>query len=220
MDITTLNTPQNSAASSQREEALSQTDFGSEFDTFLTLLTAQIKNQDPLAPLDSTQFVEQLATFSSLEQQVRGNQLLENIAGTISQLGANAASDWVGKTVEVQSSYVPFGGKPVSFNADIPANIDKAVLHIEDSEGTLIKTHDLTLNEPPWVWDGSDNDGSVAQNGLYQIRVDLFQQGEFSGSLAPRLISDVTQASMENGKIRLGLENHLSAFAENVRKSK
>ena len=54
-----------------------------QFDTFLQLLTAQIQNQDPLAPLDSTQFVDQLATFSSLELQAAGNQTLEEIAAMI-----------------------------------------------------------------------------------------------------------------------------------------
>ena len=52
---------------------------GEDFDTFLTLLTAQIKHQDPLAPLDSTQFVEQLATFSGLELQAKGNNALDRI---------------------------------------------------------------------------------------------------------------------------------------------
>ncbi len=56
---------------------------GEEFSTFLTLLTAQIKNQDPLAPLDSTQFVEQLATFSNLELQAKSNQSLELIAALL-----------------------------------------------------------------------------------------------------------------------------------------
>jgi flagellar hook assembly protein FlgD len=56
-----------------------------EFTTFLTLLTAQIKNQDPLAPLDSTQFVEQLATFSNLELQAKGNAVLEDIAQMLAQ---------------------------------------------------------------------------------------------------------------------------------------
>lgn len=63
----------------------SQQAIGEEFDTFLTLLTAQIKNQDPLAPLDSTQFVEQLATFSNLELQAKGNQVLEDIAQMLAQ---------------------------------------------------------------------------------------------------------------------------------------
>lgn len=58
---------------------------GEEFDTFLRLLTAQIRNQDPLAPLDSTQFVEQLATFTNLEMQAKQNQTLEEIAFLLAQ---------------------------------------------------------------------------------------------------------------------------------------
>ena len=63
---------------------------GEEFNTFLRLLTAQIKNQDPLAPLDSTQFVEQLATFTNLEMQAKGNQTLEEIAFLLSQQAETA----------------------------------------------------------------------------------------------------------------------------------
>lgn len=58
---------------------------GEEFSTFITLLTAQIRNQDPLAPLDSTQFVEQLATFSNLELQAKGNQTLEDISRLLAE---------------------------------------------------------------------------------------------------------------------------------------
>jgi len=60
-------------------------DRGQEFNTFLTLLTAQIRNQDPLAPLDSTQFVEQLATFTNLELQANGNASLERIENMLAQ---------------------------------------------------------------------------------------------------------------------------------------
>lgn len=78
-EVTPTETPPATAASEARSDA------SEEFDTFLTLLTAQIKNQDPLAPLDSTQFVEQLATFSNLELQAEGNQTLESIARMIEQ---------------------------------------------------------------------------------------------------------------------------------------
>jgi flagellar basal-body rod modification protein FlgD len=57
-----------------------------QFNSFIQLLTAQVQNQDPLAPMDSTQFVDQLATFSALEQQVRTNQLLEGMSGMLSAL--------------------------------------------------------------------------------------------------------------------------------------
>ena len=79
--------------SSEDSETSSQQAVGEEFDTFLTLLTAQIKNQDPLAPLDSTQFVEQLATFTNLELQAKGNQVLEDIAQMLAQNLYNQAQD-------------------------------------------------------------------------------------------------------------------------------
>ncbi|MGB3455977.1 MAG: flagellar hook capping FlgD N-terminal domain-containing protein [Litorimonas sp.] len=81
-DATTSET--DSAASEQSEQ----------FDTFLNLLTAQIRNQDPLAPLDSTQFVEQLATFSNLELQATTNQILEGISNLLaSQIGEGATPE-------------------------------------------------------------------------------------------------------------------------------
>ncbi|WP_298915633.1 flagellar hook capping FlgD N-terminal domain-containing protein [uncultured Algimonas sp.] len=69
------NTPPSTSGSQSRAE---------DFDTFLNLLTAQIRNQDPLEPLDSTQFVEQLATFSGLELQAKSNTILEGIANLLS----------------------------------------------------------------------------------------------------------------------------------------
>jgi flagellar hook assembly protein FlgD len=74
---------------SQAQSAIAEQ--SEQFDTFLNLLTAQIQNQDPLAPLDSTQFVEQLATFSNLELQATTNQILEGIANLLaSQIGDGA----------------------------------------------------------------------------------------------------------------------------------
>ncbi len=83
---------------------------GEEFTTFLTLLTAQIRNQDPLAPLDSTQFVEQLATFSNLELQAQGNEFLENISQMLAQslYGQNPNSG--GETETESNSDTPSSG--------------------------------------------------------------------------------------------------------------
>ncbi len=66
---------------------------GEEFDTFLKLLTAQIRNQDPLAPLDSTQFVEQLATFSQLELQAATNQKLDDITKLLTEQAYNNSQE-------------------------------------------------------------------------------------------------------------------------------
>lgn len=101
MDITSLNPLLQTKPSADRlsnEGGISTQDEGTaeptvsttestadEFNTFLELLTAQIRNQDPLAPLDSTQFVEQLATFSNLELQAKNTQILESIAAMMAQ---------------------------------------------------------------------------------------------------------------------------------------
>ena len=75
----TANDPNNGSPNDTRPTT------GQEFSTFLTLLTAQIKNQDPLTPLDSTQFVQQLATFSNLELQAKGNKTLELISSLLAR---------------------------------------------------------------------------------------------------------------------------------------
>jgi flagellar basal-body rod modification protein FlgD len=77
-----------SSSVSESAEAVNE-----QFDTFLNLLTAQIKNQDPLAPMDSTQFVEQLATFSNLELQAKNTAILEDIASMMAlQLAATTTT--------------------------------------------------------------------------------------------------------------------------------
>ncbi|MCI4643282.1 MAG: flagellar biosynthesis protein FlgD, partial [Hyphomonadaceae bacterium] len=108
------------AASSTTASPATPAQFGEEFNSFIQLLTAQVRHQDPLSPMDSTQFVEQLATFSTLEQQVRSNQSLESIATMISDLHSVIASDWLGQKVSVESSWVPYAGAPVEFTADLP----------------------------------------------------------------------------------------------------
>ena len=83
-DVTTdTSEPTDDSLQSVSENSAAET--AEQFTTFLTLLTAQIQNQDPLAPLDSTQFVEQLATFSNLEIQAEGNAVLEDIAQLIAE---------------------------------------------------------------------------------------------------------------------------------------
>lgn len=74
-----------SSPQTETEASIDIAEQAEEFDTFLTLLTAQIRNQDPLEPVDSTQFVEQLATFSNLELQAKNNQILEDIASMLAR---------------------------------------------------------------------------------------------------------------------------------------
>ena len=212
MEITNPVTAFNTANASNNT---AQGGFNEDFDAFLNLLTAQIRNQDPLSPLDSTQFVEQLATFSSLEQQVRGNDHLEAIATMMADYFTLTASNWVGETVAVESAYVPYDGSGVNFTADIPEGTERAILTIHNTNGDLIHSEDLSLDQEHWQWQGP-TEGEA--DDLYIFSIDIYSQGNYNGSLAPKLITEVVQTSVENGQVRLGLKNKLTEFANNVQK--
>ena len=98
-----------------------------DFQSFLQLLTAQLRNQDPLSPLDSTEFVAQLANFSTVEQLVNANQRLDNIASSLVNDAIDQYAGFIGKTAELRSPQVNFTGEPIAFR--IPA--DPAAQDIE-----------------------------------------------------------------------------------------
>jgi flagellar basal-body rod modification protein FlgD len=161
---------------------------GEEFNTFLKLLTAQLRNQDPLEPLDSTQFVEQLATFSSLEQNVKSNSSLDVIAAKMSDLYAIVASQWLGQTVTVESTWVPFSEQAIKFTVDIPDEVDRAILTVKDDTGKVVWNETLDESATGFSWSGSVLTGDAkAPGGLYQMGIDLYRADEYAGTMAPKL---------------------------------
>lgn len=194
------------------------TQFGEEFQSFIKLLTAQVQNQDPLSPMDSTQFVEQLATFSSLEQQVRSNTSLESIASMFADLHSVLTSEWLGQKVSVETTSVPFEGQPVEFTADLPAGTDEAILTVTNSVGEPLWTQDLAPGAETFRWNGETLDGATAPNDVYQFRIDHFRDGTATGTVAPRIITTVTDVASENGQVRLGTESRLTADLTSVRR--
>ena len=194
---------------------------GEEFNSFLQLLTAQIRNQDPLSPLDSTQFVEQLATFSTLEQQVRSNSNLEGIAQGINELQSLIANQWLGQTVSVEASELTFNGAPIEFGFSAPEEADRAVLTIRDSSNRVILSEALDTEQDIYQWDGQTTSGNRAAPGTaYNFSIDLYQQSEFLGSASPRVITTVTNVSTaEDGTPQLGTNIAESVSLESVQRA-
>lgn len=197
----------------------SEPQIGEEFMSFIKLLTAQVRNQDPLSPMDSTQFVEQLATFSALEQQVRGNESLESIATMIGDLHSMLASEWLGKTVSVESSWVPYSGEPVEFGFDAPDGADAAILNVRNSNGETIWKEELDMTATAYNWDGSTTSGiPAAADSLFEFGIDLYQGETYVGTAAPQIITKVTDVASENGTMRLGTSSRLTADMTAVRR--
>ena len=203
----------------EAESAVSASAISEDFDTFLQLLTAQVRNQDPLAPLDSTQFVEQLATFSSLEQQVETNKTLENIASMIGDLHSAAAGEWLGQEVAVASQHIAFDGDPVEFEINPANSYDEAILSVTDSNGELIWRETLDPNAQRHTWNGSVIDSAApAPEGIYSLQIDLFENGQPVSATQAEIVSTVTALGNEDGQLKLGTDNYLTTDLDSVRK--
>ncbi len=206
--------------SSSSNTAISSNSIGEEFNTFLQLLTAQVQNQDPLSPLDSTQFVEQLATFSSLEQQVQTNRSLEGIATMIGDLHTILANEWLGQEVAVTSQHVAYEGQPVEFEIDPSLAHDQAVLTVIDSNGEAVWQEELDATATRYSWNGEQSGASeAAPIGVYQFQIDLFQNGQPIARTDAQIVSKVTTLGSENGKLVLGTDNYLTADLSSTRKT-
>jgi flagellar basal-body rod modification protein FlgD len=199
--------------------ASSATSFSEDFDTFLQLLTAQIRNQDPLQPMDSTQFVEQLATFSSLEQQVETNSTLGSIATMIGDLHAVLANEWLGEEVAVSSKHVAYEGKPIEFEVNPAVSYDEAVLTVKNSQNQVVWQEELSSKDQRHSWNGSVSDQvDPAAKGVYEFQIDLFSGGQPIATTQAEIISKVTNLATEDGQLRLGTDTYLNADLTEVRK--
>ena len=207
------------SSDSESTSAISTTTIGEDFDTFLQLLTAQIQNQDPLAPMDSTQFVEQLATFSSLEQQVETNQTLENIASMIGDLHSSLGSEWLGQEVAVRSQYVAYEGAPIEFEFDQSVDFDRAVVTVTDSQNNPVWQDELDSGQTRHTWDGNVlGQSAQAPNGIYSFQIDLYKDGVPVSSTQPDIISTVTALGTEDGQLKFGTDTRLTTDLNNLRK--
>lgn len=144
------------------------------FDTFLTLLTEQLQNQDPLNPMDSQQFVEQLVQFTSVEQQINSNQNLETL---LALQGANAqmsATNFIGRDVTVSSDSAALQDGQAEWTYALPREAATNEITIRDQQGRVVAGY---LSQPTgqgaqtFRWDGSDFAGNPMPSGVYTLDV-------------------------------------------------
>src|SRR5215475_7616817 len=130
------------------------------FTTFLTLLTTQLQNQNPLDPLDTNQFTQQLVQFASVEQQINMNTQLQTLVALQQTAQNSQALGFVGKTVTVNGSTAPLtnGQAQWTFNPTSPAT---ATFTVSDSTGqtVLSKTGTVQPGQQAFNWNGLDSSG-------------------------------------------------------------
>lgn len=182
-----------------------------DYDDFLTLLTTQMKNQDPLNPADSSAFVEQLATFSSVEQQVQMNTKLDELISQNSLLTWSELAGWVGREVTASGAGVSYEGEPLTLKVPEDADADSVKVVITDGDGEIVRTLEATMGED-LEWDGKDASGNLVDEDLYYVEYEYTAGSSEDGDLEEWSVKAngtgrVVEATISNGEVVLVLEN-------------
>ncbi|MBF0128576.1 MAG: flagellar hook assembly protein FlgD [Alphaproteobacteria bacterium] len=144
-----------------------------DMNTFLKLLTTQLKYQDPLSPMDSTKFTDQLVQFANVEQQIQGNSNLESIIKLQSGTQAAMAVNYIGKTVEADSTSLPLQGSKAEFTYKLPQEVTSSAIVIRDTDGKIVfnGAGQLAAGQHGASWEGTDNFGFPLADGIYDVTV-------------------------------------------------
>jgi flagellar basal-body rod modification protein FlgD len=150
-----------------------QTQLAGNFDTFLKLLTTQLQNQDPLSPMDSNQFTQQLVEFSQVEQQINTNDNLKTLINQgSSQTGAYAVS-YLGKTVTINNGNAPLTNGAATWSYNLGTLSAQTALTVTDANGNAVFSGagETAPGAHDFAWNGQNANGTQLPDGVYTLHV-------------------------------------------------
>ena len=148
-------------------------EIASNFTQFLTLLTTQLKNQNPLDPMDTNQFTQQLVQFAGVEQQLKSNDRLDSILTASKSASSAAATSYIGKSITADGSSSQLSNGAASWTLTPARAASKAVVTILDSKNNVVASQStsLTAGSQTYGWNGKTSAGLTAPDGTYTIKV-------------------------------------------------
>lgn len=169
IDPTAASTQPNATSGNRERVGLAD-----QFDSFLLLLTTQLKSQDPLSPMDANQFTEQLVQFTGVEQAIKTNETLSQLVSMMRADQLNRGIDYLGAEVEAQAGTIrlgPDGAGHAFYQLAEPAA--EVAIGIYDEAGELVATMagEDRAGAHEIAWNGRDQAGRSLPEGLYRIEV-------------------------------------------------
>lgn len=166
-------TVNNANAAGSTTQASAIKGLGATFDTFLKLLTTQMKNQDPLKPEDPNQMTQQLVSFANVEQNIATNNRLDRLIALQQNSDAGAAMSYIGKTVVVDGDRLPLQEGRGTFTYNLAQQAQNVRIDIFDSSGTKVRTvtGETGTGAHAFTWDGKDNYNNTLPDGVYRVNV-------------------------------------------------
>jgi flagellar basal-body rod modification protein FlgD len=161
-----------STGSSSSSVGIDSNTLAGNFQTFLTLLTTQLKNQNPLDPLDTNQFTQQLVQFAQVEQQLKGNEQLATLVSIEKSAQSTTALAFVGQNVAVDGQTAALKNSSATWSFQVPKPIS-ATVTVTNTTGQTVYSGSFTMDTgmQTFAWDGRDNTGTLWPDGKYTISV-------------------------------------------------
>lgn len=184
----------------------------SDYQTFLNMLTVQMRNQDPLNPASATDFAVQLATFSGVEQQSYTNQLLSSL---LSQSGLSDLGSWVGMEARLYGG-AWYEGTPIELSPAPAPAADAATLVVRDGTGAVVDSRSLDPETQRYVWDGLDGDGNPLPDGTYTFQIESLANGEVIDTQPVAAYVPILEARYEDGMTKLVMPGDLWVNSSDV----
>ena len=204
-----LNGSKSAAASAKLDDDLNK---------FLNLLVTQLKNQDPLDPMDATEFTSQLVQFASVEQQIFQNSNQEKLLQLQETNQVSNLVDLIGTTVETNGKQLPLENSKAEFTYTMPAGANKATITITNSSGLTVFTSDadVTAGKNTFTWNGLNTSGVQQNDGAYTV---LVSGTDFQGNLLQipqSIFGRITGVGIDNGVLALNMGDDITYGQDKV----
>jgi flagellar basal-body rod modification protein FlgD len=175
--------------------------FTQNFDTFLTLLTTQLKNQDPLSPMNTDQFTSQLVQFSQVEQQIKTNSQLSTLITGQSTSDTISALPIVGRAIEYSGNQTVLQNGQAAFTYTLPSAAAAANVSVTDANGNQVfsQTVDPSAGKHAFLWDGKRTGGAqLPDGGTYTLHVQAVDANNSAITATTTAFGVVTGVSVTN----------------------
>jgi flagellar basal-body rod modification protein FlgD len=198
---TTTSAPPATSTSSSATDPGGALNFTQNFDTFLTLLTTQLKNQNPLSPMDTSQFTQQLVAFSQVEQQIKTNSQLAAMMQGQSASEAISALPMVGRTIEYTGNQTALQNGKATFSYALPTGAATANVLVKNAAGTTVfsQTVDPSAGKHSLIWNGQTAAGTqMPDGGVYTMQVQAVDAKNAALAATTTATGTVTGVSVVN----------------------
>lgn len=192
------------AAAAAGSAALAKT--SADFNMFLKLLTTQMQNQDPLDPMDTSEYTQQLVQYSQVEQTIQQTSTLKDILARLSTQDMAQASGFIGREVELDLPIAGLSAAPAQWVYEAAHPVASIVATITDANGAVVDTRPIDASAAGrFTWDGKLANGKQAPKGAYGLSLAAVDRSGAKVPVHVTSVGTVQDVTLEDGALLLGI---------------